>query len=63
MSESSDELCALEIDFIRLQIIQYLQQCLIRCKTQKQAQKALKKLNKFLETLPQKKRLNKSVVD
>ena len=56
MSQSStNELCELELEAIRIQVIQYLQVCIKECKTPEQILFALEHMNQFLESLPQKK--------
>lgn len=46
---------SLELEVTRIQIIKYLKQCIIICKTPEQTFKALEKMNEFLEKLPRKK--------
>jgi hypothetical protein len=57
--DSERELCPLEIEFVQIQIIQYLQYCSEHYKEPAQMQVALQKLNEYLAKLP-KKALNKS---
>ena len=56
MSQSStNELCELELEAVRIQVIQYLQTCIKECKSPEQISFALDYMNQFLESLPQKK--------
>lgn len=59
MSDCDRELCSLEIEFVQMQIIQYLQYCLEHYKKPEEIQIALQTLNEYIEKLP-KKALNKS---